>query len=288
LKKVAFKNIFKKNKFSFLSQGAKKKVVVIGAVLICILFIVLIAVIMTNQVNFDKAKALILEKGMISIGLRTDMDGLARKNDSEVIEGFEADLAAEIVKRLFPDGSIKVQYKEVNSKTGKVFIDTGELDITLAAYVPGSDVDYILYSEAYYTDSIVFYAKKGGAEGIDQLKGKKIGVVSTSYAGQKLEAYFKEKNIDCKIVQFSSYPDAADALGFGNVDVFAGSSVLMRSYTAGSALLTGNVLPHGYCIAMKKSNVELKKALDYILNELKKDGTLSLLEQKWQLPGYSK
>lgn len=288
MKKIAFKNIFKKSRFSVISPGTKKKIVIIAAALLIVLFIVSIALIMTSRVNFDKAKAPILEKGMITVGLRTDLDGLAKKTNTGEIEGYEADLSAEIVKRLFPEGDVKVQYKEINSKTGKVFIDTGEIDMTLAAFFPSDDVSYLIYSDPYYTDTVVFYAKKDGVKELSQLAGKKAGVVTSSYAGINLEKYFKDKNIDCKVVQFASYPDAADALRFGSIDVFAGSSVLMRTYTEGFEQLPGNILPHGFCIAVDKSNTELKKALDSILTDLKKDGTVNLLEEKWQLPGYSK
>jgi ABC-type amino acid transport substrate-binding protein len=291
VKRFKLSNIINRNKINlFFARDTKKKFIIMGAVLFAILLIVVLAVIISNRVNYDAAKKPIKDKGIISIGLRGDLAGFAKKNEkSGAIEGYEADIAAEIVKRLFKEG-IKVQYKETNSKTGKVFLDTGDLDMSLAAIVSSDTESYLAYTNSYYTDAIVFYVKKGGITSADQLKGKKVGVVTSSYAGynQKLEQFFKDKNIICTVVYYSSYPDAADALKFGSIDVFAGGSVLMQSYTADMVRLPGFVLPYGYCIAINKNNKELKKALDQILGDMKNDGTLGRLEQKWKLEDFTK
>lgn len=288
MRKVFLKNLLKKNRFSFnFTQNIRKKIILAGAALFAAIIIVIIAILLSGRVNFEKAKAPILEKGMISIGLRGDIPGFAQIGKNGAIEGYEADIAEEIVKRLFAEG-INVQYKEINSKTGKVFIDSGELDMTLAAYVPDDSASNLIYSRPYFTDAVVFLTRNASIKSTADFKGKKVGVVTTSYAGGKLEQYFKDNHVDCTVTQYAAYPDAADALAFGNIDVFAGSRVLMRPYMEGSEVLPETIMPHGYCIAVKEDNVELKKALDYILAEIKKDGTMSRLLQKWQLTDYSK
>ncbi len=268
-------------------RNNKNRLVLFIIIPVVILIIAAIILITSSQVNFSAAIAGIKAKGMISIGLRIDLTGFAVKNgDSGIIEGYEADIADEIIKRLITD-DIKVQIKEINSKTGKVLIKNGELDMTLAAYIKGSE-SYINYSAPYYTDGVVFYAKQDGIKSAEDLNGKTVGVVTSSYAGQKLEDFFKGKNISCSVKNYSSYPDTADALHAGKIDVFAGGSILMQSFAKDFIKLKGFVLPHGYCIAVSNSNEELIKAVNKILSDMKNEGAISLLEKKWQLTDYSK
>ena len=264
-KKFFLSNLINRNKINtFFKRDTKKKLYIAGGIFLFIVILIVVIVLLANRVNWNKAKDPILDKGMISIGLRTDLKVFALKNEKNgEIEGFEKDIAAEIVKRLFEDEKINVEYKEINSKTGKVYIQKGDLDFTLGAYIETNVESYLSYSDPYYTDAIVFYVRKGSITKAEEINGKRIGVVTTSYAGynKKLEEFLKSKKIKCEYKYYNAYPDAVDALKTGQVEVVAGSRILMQSYAADTFELPGYVLLHGYRIAVKATSTELKKAL---------------------------
>ena len=194
--------ISRDNVQTFVSRGSRRKwLIIVGAVVLAGLITGLVFL-LTNMVNYDAAKRHVLEKGMVSIGLRGDLAGFAVKDEeSGVIKGYEADIAAEMERRLFGN-EVKVDYQEINSKTGKVLLDLGDLDFSLAAYVPTDAETYVAYSDPYYTDAIVFYVRKGsGITSAQEINGKTVGVVNTSYAGYntKLEEFLKGKNIPLQI-----------------------------------------------------------------------------------------
>lgn len=289
-KKFFLSNLISRSRINtFLLRDTKKKIIFIAAVFLVLALIVTVVIVLSNRVNYEAAKEPIREKGMISIGLRSDIPGFAMLDEkSGVIKGFEADVAAEIVKRLFEEG-INVQYKDINSKTGKVFINQDILDFTLGAYIQSTAESYLAYTDPYFTDAVVFYVRKGSSITAEQLDGKKIGMVSTSYAGydSHLEKLFKDKNLTCEYFYYNAYPDAADALKAGKIDVLAGGRVIMQSFSRDMTELTGFVLKHGYRIAIKNTKSELKKALNEILGKMKKDGTIAGLVDKWQLLDYA-
>jgi len=289
-KKFFLSRLINRSKINtFFRRNTKKKLYIAGGIFLFIAVLVVAVILFANSVNWDKAKGPILDKGMISIGLRPDLQGFALKNEeSGEIEGFEKDIAEEIVKRLFKEEKINVEYKEINSKTGKVYIQKGDLDFTLGAYIKTDSESYLSYSNTYYTDATAFYARQGSITKAEDINGKKIGVVSTSYAGynKKLEEFLKSRNIICEYKYYNAYPDAVDALHTLKVDIIAGSRMIMQSYAADTVELPGYVLPHGYRIALKKANTELNKALNSILNDMRKDNTLDGLKIKWQLVDY--
>lgn len=291
-KKFFLSGLINRNKINtFFKRNTKRKMYIAGGIFLFIVILIIVIIALVNRVNWDKAKSPILDKGMVSIGLRTDLQGFALKNEqSGEIEGLEKDIAAEIVKRLFKEERINVEYKEINSKTGKVYIQKGDLDFTLGAYIETNTESYLDYSDPYYTDATVFYARQGSITKAEDINGKKMGVVSTSYAGynKKLEEFLKSRKINCEYKYFNAYPDAMDALKAGQVDVIAGSRIIMQSYAAEAYEVPGFVLLHGYRIAVKKTNIELKKALNSILNDMRRDNTLDGLKIKWQLVDYDK
>ena len=262
-KKFFLSNLISRSRINtFLLRDTKRKIIFIAAVFLVLALIVTVAIVLSNRVNYEAAKEPIREKGMISIGLRTDIPGFALMDEKRgEIRGFEADVAAQIVKRLFEEG-INVQYKDINSKTGKVFIDQGLLDFSLGVYIQSTAESYLTYTDPYFTDAVVFYVRKGSSIAAEQLGGKKIGVVSSSYAGydNNLEKFLKDKNIKCEIINYNAYPDAADALRAGKIDVFAGGRVIMQPFTRDMTELPGFVLKHGYRIAIKKHQYRAEKS----------------------------
>ena len=62
----------------------------------------------------------------------------------------------------------------------------------------------------------------------------------------------------------------------------------MQSYAKDAQALPGFVMKHGYCIALKKSESELKKALNKLLSNMRREGLIDKLIAKWSLPDYSK
>jgi ABC-type amino acid transport substrate-binding protein len=290
VKKFFGNNLVNRSKINtFFLRENKRKLIFIAVAVALLAGLVTLIVVLSNRVNYESAREPLRAKGMISIGLRTDIPGFAQTNKDGGIEGFEADVAAEIVSRLF-DENINVQYKAVNSKTGKVFIDQDVLDFSLGAYIQSSEESYLTYSDPYFTDAVVFYVRKGSSiTSAEQIDGKKVGVVNSSYAGyeKKLEEFLKGKGMKCTFFYYNAYPDAADALTAGKIDMFAGGREIMQTYTKDMSELPGFVLKHGYCIAIKNNNNDLKKALNDILYKMKNDGTIKKLIKKWNLMDYT-
>ncbi|MEZ4358301.1 MAG: transporter substrate-binding domain-containing protein [Eubacteriales bacterium] len=274
--------------YRHIEKRINKKFILYSAIVLAVLIISIIVInSIPKAIDYEVAIKPFKDNGMVTVGLKDDMGGFStydEETDSYI--GLDADLSNEIIRRLFDGTDILINQIGVDSKSGRVNIIREDADLVFAQYIYEDDDD-ISYTDPYFTDSVAFFAPEDGIDSIAEVSGKKIGVVSGSYAGNNLSKFFEGKNIDCEILTYASYPDVFNAMTRGKIDAVAAGSVMINKYvTEGNIsgrMLEGTILPHGYTIAYSSSNPELGRALNEIISKLKEDGTLKELIAKWGL-----
>lgn len=223
----------------------------------------------------------IYEKGTFTIGFLEEMGGFSSVSKEGEYSGFDEEVAKEIVARLF-EYEVDIEYITVDSKSARVALINGEADMVFAHF-PSKSESKIIYSSEYFKNSVGFYVPEYGIDSIAQIGGKKIGVVNGSYAASNLSGFLKDKNIDCEIITYSSYPDVFDSLERGKIDVVAAGTIMIDKYKTNGRVLEGTVLPFGLTISLAKADSNVKYFIDEIIAEMKKDGTLAALMIKWEV-----
>lgn len=281
---------FIKSKYILIEKRINKKFILYGAIALAVLIVgVIVVKSLPKSVDYKEAIQPFYDKGMITVGLKDDMGGFSTYDEeTKSFIGLDADISKEIINALF-ENNILINQTEVDSKSGRVAIIRGDADLIFAQYVD-KDEKNISYTDPYFTDSVAFFAPESGIDSIAEVSGKKIGVVSGSYAGSNLSDFFDKKNIACEIITYSSYPDAFDAMTRGKVDAVAAGSVMIDKYVAegnvSGRVLEGTILPHGYCIAYFSANPDFGRVLNETIAKLKEDGTIKNLITKWKLDNY--
>lgn len=226
------------------------------------------------------------ESKKIVVGLDDSFPPMGFKDEKNEIVGFDIDLAKEVAKRLGREVEFKAidwNSKEAELKSGRVDILWNGLDIT------DKRKENMLFSEPYMDNrQIVFVAKNGkvAVAGESDLAGKTIGTQS----GGTTEEYFENKpELKASMKEVKYYPDYINAfmdLENGRLDAVVGDEIIGRYYISKHPdeiqaidTVIGTVSQFG--IAFRKDDQKLRDEVQKVFDEMKADGTVAKISEKW-------
>lgn len=226
----------------------------------------------------------IKKRGVLKAGVKNDVPKFGYKDPAtNKIDGFEIDLVRAIAKKILGDPE-KIEVQAVTAKTRGGLLDSGEIDIVAATFTITEDRKKSYnFSDPYFTDGIGLLVKKnGGIKSLKDLDGKKVGVAQSATTGDRLGQKATEAGVKIEFLKYASYPEIKAALDSGRVDAFSVDGAILLGYVDDSTeLLPDRYSEENYGIASKKSNEDLAKLINEVLSELKKNGELDKLKQKW-------
>lgn len=226
------------------------------------------------------------ESKKIVVGLDDSFPPMGFKDEKNEIVGFDIDLAKEVAKRLGREVEFKAidwNSKEAELKSGRVDILWNGLDIT------DKRKENMLFSEPYMDNrQIVFVVKNGKVTvaGEADLAGKTIGTQS----GGTTEEYFENKpELKASMKEVKYYPDYINAfmdLENGRLDAVVGDEIIGRYYISKHPdeiqaidTVIGTVSQFG--IAFRKDDQKLRDEVQKVFDEMKADGTVAKISEKW-------
>ena len=233
----------------------------------------------SNSAQKEEAKKIV-------VGLDDSFPPMGFKDEKNEIVGFDIDLAKEVAKRLGREVEFKAidwNSKEAELKSGRVDILWNGLDIT------DKRKENMLFSEPYMDNrKIVFVAKNGklSVAGEADLAGKTIGTQS----GGTTEEYFENKpELKSSMKEVKYYPDYINAfmdLENGRLDAVVGDEIIGRYYISKHPdeiqaidTVIGTVSQFG--IAFRKDDQKLRDEVQKVFDEMKADGTVAKISEKW-------
>ncbi|WP_069997253.1 transporter substrate-binding domain-containing protein [Cellulosilyticum sp. I15G10I2] len=230
--------------------------------------------------NIQKIK----DKGVLKVGVKVDVPKFGYKNpETQVIEGMEIDIAKAIAKEILGDEN-KIEFQAVTAKTRGPLLDSGELDLVIATFtITEERKESYNFSQPYFVDGVALLVKKDkGFTSYKDLDGKAIGVAQSATSKKALEEAAVEQGISVKFSEYASYPEIKAALESGRVDAFSVDAAILNGYLdENSEILADRFSPQEYGVASKKSNTDLAKVVDDLISEMKSNGELDSLIEKW-------
>jgi putative glutamine transport system substrate-binding protein len=228
----------------------------------------------------------IANRGVLRVGVKVDVPHFGYLNpETNKQEGLEADLAAELAKRIIGDET-KVEFEAVTAKTRGPLLDNGEVDMVIATFTITEErkLSYN-FSDPYFTDGIGFLVKKSlGAKEITDLAGKTIGVAQSATTKDALTEKGAELGIEFNYSEYASYPELKVALTSDRIDAFSvDKSILLGYLDDETQILEETFKPQEYGIATKLDNKELATYVNDAVKDLKSNGVMDSLIEKWGL-----
>lgn len=228
----------------------------------------------------------IKDRGALSVGVKVDVPGFGYKDPkTNVIDGFEIDLVKALAEEIFGDPS-KIKLQAVTAKTRGPLLDSGDVDMVVATFTITEDRKKSYnFSDPYYIDGVGLLVKKApGYKSLKDLDGKNIGVAQSATSKTAVQAEADKLGVKVKFQEFATYPEIKAALDSGRVDAFSVDRSILLGYIDDSTMLLDDKFsPQEYGVASKLGNDGLAKLVNDKIAEMKGNGELDKLIEKWGL-----
>lgn len=218
--------------------------------------------------------------GVLTIGLNDTYPPMEFRDESQKLVGFDIDLGEEIAKKL----GVKSEVKTNDWKGIILSLKSKKFDMILSCMtITDERKKEIDFSEPYIVGGQRIVVKKGNnnIKTAEDLKGKKIGVqlgTTGEMAANKIQG-IKE------IKKYDGITEAFNDLAVGRIEAVIADGQVGGFYLKKKGddliLLDAKLSEEPVGIGFRKEDKELRDAVQKALNELKADGTLSKLSEKW-------
>lgn len=225
-----------------------------------------------------------LDKNTLTVGTSADYPPYAFiDTDTGEVIGFEIDVVQEISKRM--NKKIEIVDAPFTSLIFNLLAET--IDVIAAGMTPSKGRSKaVLFSQPHLeNDLIVIVTKKNSpvVNSIEDLHQKHIAV-NTGYTSDLFLSQFPGLHL----VKLKAPAELFLALNTGSVDglAIAQSSLQMFMQQQKNDLYNFYTIPNSadiYALAVRKQNSELCDKINKILQEMKQDGMLQKIKQKWNL-----
>lgn len=231
--------------------------------------------------NSDGSLARVKDAGKFVIGLNDAYPPMEFRDENNNIVGFDIDLGNEIAKKL----GVKLEIVTTDFNGILLALQSKKFDAIISGMsITDERKKAIAFSEPYVMGGQVIAVKSGNnsIKTLNDLKGKTIGC-QLGTTGQNAA----EKNLK-DIKELKKYQDITQA--FSELSVGRIDAVIMDAQVGGYyiskkpgefVVLDEAVNEEPMGIGYRKEDKELRDEVQKILDELKKDGTLSKLSVKW-------
>lgn len=279
----------RKNRFRFLSgREPVQKIelkqlirffVIVGA----IVAVILISVSLILQGNIESSY--LAKAETIRVGVRSDVQGFGQVSESGEIQGFDVDVAREVLKRVLGEDK-PLEFISLNSEDAGAGIKYDKIDLGIGFLAEGTDrVAGFMLTDAYYYDNIYAAVKDSAAIGsLEDLNGKNVGILNSMITQAQANDYMEQLNISANINRYFSFEDAADDMEAQKIDAFMAPEALLRQYMDQYARVSKPVSRIGYSMILPSKQSAVQGAINAAIHAMERDGTMESLANKWGIP----
>ena len=198
--------------------------------------------------------------------------------DSGDIEGIDVDTAKAIAEKL----GLELHIDDMDFDAALLSVQQGKADIAMAGITVTDERKAVMaFSDSYATGIQSIIVPEGSdIASPDDLAGKKIG----TQRGTTGYIYCTDDFGEDSVVAYDNGLTAVQALNNGQVDAVVIDNAPAKEYVAanpGLKVLETSYAEEDYAIGMNKDNTALVEAVNAALEDLKADGTLQSIVDKY-------
>lgn len=249
-----------------------------------IALILTVLILLVGVVGCSKSETNEPKDKVIKIGTSGGYHPYTFMNKEGKLDGFEIDVWNEISKRIgykaeFATSEFSGLFGMLESKK----IDTIANQITIT---PERKEKY-LFASPYVYDGAQLVVKKGNdtIKSLEDLKGKKVGVSLGSNYEQLVKAF--DKNNEIQVITYEDYLGSLQDVSLGRIDAVLNDKLagLTNVKNSGLDLQLGGEpveeLENAFPFVNNEENKELVSKINKALEDMRNDGTLEEISQKW-------
>ena len=218
------------------------------------------------------------------VGLDDSFPPMGFRDDNNNIVGFDVDLAKEAGKRMGQE----VKFQVINWDTKEMELNNDKIDaIWNGLSITDERKKNMDFTKPYLENDQIIVVKNGSTIAAKaDLAGKKVGCQKGSSAYTALMADSIASQIDgAKPTEFDDNVSCFQDLGSGRIDAMVVDSVVAKYYIrkneADFKILSDNLSPEKYGVAVKKGNTEMLNKIQKAMDEMIADGTAGNISKTW-------
>nr|WP_199065593.1 transporter substrate-binding domain-containing protein [Chromobacterium sp. ASV5] len=220
------------------------------------------------------------QRGSLKIALEGTYPPFNFKDAKQQLAGFDVEIAAEIAKRL----KVKPEFTTAEWSGLLAGLQSGKFDIVVNQVgVTDKRKAVFDFSQPYTYSSAQLIVRKSetrGFKGLDDLKGKKLGVGQGSNYADMAKAV-----AGVEVKTYPGAPEYLQDLAAGRLDAALNDSLLIPFAIKQAKLPLKAGAPVGevatMAIPFAKGNPKFKAAIDKALSDMKADGSFRKISLKW-------
>ncbi len=219
-----------------------------------------------------------VEAGKLTMATNAAFPPYEMTTDAGEFEGIDVETATVIAEKL----GLELQIDDMDFDAALLSVQQGKADIVMAGVTVTDERKNVMdFSDSYATGIQSIIVPEGSdIASPDDLSGKKIGTQRGTTGNIYCTDDFGE---DC-VVAYDNGLTAVQALNNGQVDAVVIDNAPAQEFVAsnnGLVILETSYAEEDYAIGMAKGNTALLEAVNAALAELKADGTLQEIVDKY-------
>lgn len=227
-----------------------------------------------------------LDKDTLIIGLDDAFAPMGFRDESGEIVGFDVDLAKELGDRLDKE----VTFQPIDWTMKEAELNSGNIDFIWNGYTITEDrKEKVDFSTPYLNNSqVIVTLADSDIKTKADLAGKKVGAQneSSAVAAMEKEAELYASFNGGKAITFEDNNQALMDLEAGRCDAIVADEILVRYYIKLKGeekfkVLDENFGEEEYGVGMRKGDTKMLEAFNKALEEMKADGTMKEVSEKW-------
>lgn len=226
----------------------------------------------------ETAELSTVEPGKLIMSTNAAFPPYEMTTDSDEFEGIDIETAQAIADKL----GLELQIDDMDFDAALLAVQQGKSDMVMAGVTVTDERQNVMdFTDSYATGiQSIIVKEDSDIASVDDLAGKKIG----TQRGTTGYLYCSDDFGDENVVAYDDGLTAVQMLNNGQVDCVVIDNAPAKEFVAanpGLKLLDTAYVEESYAIGIGKGNTELKDAINTALEELKADGTLQAIVDKY-------
>lgn len=226
----------------------------------------------------ETAELSTVEPGKLIMSTNAAFPPYEMTTDSGEFEGIDIETAQAIADKL----GLELQIDDMDFDAALLAVQQGKADMVMAGVTVTDERQNVMdFTDSYATGiQSIIVKENSDIASVDDLAGKKIG----TQRGTTGYLYCSDDFGDENVVAYDNGLTAVQMLNNGQVDCVVIDNAPAKEFIAanpGLKLLDTAYVEESYAIGVGKGNTELKDAINTALEELKADGTLQAIVDKY-------
>jgi ABC-type amino acid transport substrate-binding protein len=226
----------------------------------------------------ETAELSTVEPGKLIMSTNAAFPPYEMTTDSGEFEGIDIETAQAIADKL----GLELQIDDMDFDAALLAVQQGKSDMVMAGVTVTDERQNVMdFTDSYATGiQSIIVKEDSDIASVDDLAGKKIG----TQRGTTGYLYCSDDFGDENVVAYDDGLTAVQMLNNGQVDCVVIDNAPAKEFIAanpGLKLLDTAYVEESYAIGVGKGNAELKDAINTALEELKADGTLQAIVDKY-------